>query len=180
MSLRVLGGLVAIMALQAWWCIGLAHLNRRANILNSELASMQADPQFSGSLRTRTRTRTPAPGMSRAVRAYAPLFWISDAASTAATPGANSVFLVFAPTAESAERTLMDDAVGRRISRLLIAGVLVDIMPGTLPSVDAAGNVRVRVQQSALYETAQFATMGFDIESLGKGPPLQRAVVFGM
>ncbi len=179
MSLRVLGGLVAIMALQAWWCIGLAHLNRRANILNSELASMQADPQFapsSGSL----RARTPAPGMSRAVRAYAPLFWISDAASTAATPGANSVLLVFAPTAESAERTLMDDAVGRRISRLLIAGVLVDIMPGTLPSVDATGNVRVRVQQSALYETAQFATMGFDIESLGTGPPLQRAVVFGM
>lgn len=90
---------------------------------------------------------------SRYVRAYAPLSLRFESAART-SPRDGSLTLVFPASPGAPELALVDDVRSGRSARLMVAGVLVDVVPGSTPSVDLkSGEVAIRVSHACSGET---------------------------
>jgi hypothetical protein len=138
-SYLTIAALSAALAIEAVACVVLARSIGQAN----EFAVEAAAGQGRGGMDERQGAKF------RYVRAYAPLsLRLESAAKSSVQDG--SVTLVFPAAPGSPERALLEDVRHKRVSRLLVAGVLVDLVPGSKPSFEPkTGQISIRVSADA-------------------------------
>ena len=129
-----------VLAVELASSVALWHYTRRANSMAVDAAAGQGN--FPG-----RETE------GRYVRAYAPLsLRLESAAKLSARDG--SATLVFASSPGAPEGELAKDVRARAVSRLVISGVLVDLVPGSKPAIDLkTGDVAIRVAPSSAMQT---------------------------
>ena len=125
-----------VLAVELASSVALWHYTRRANSMAVDAAAGQGN--FPGH-----ETE------GRYVRAYAPLsLRLESAAKLSARDGSATLVFVSSPGAPEGE--LAKDVRGGAVSRLVISGVLVDLVPGSKPAIDLkTGDVAIRVASSS-------------------------------